>query len=172
MLQILENSASLSREELVERTEASVAAFGRERRRNAELVHRLQQLHGEQVRLVTGETQDCLDELGGDVWQNDDMILTGGGTGSRCILMPWALMGFWPTDTRFTLCGPLSVTPAAAVQVDTLELKKRYHVLQAAHVAQAQLVNGGVEAAASPYRKQIKQQAQVQMGREGRLGLG
>jgi hypothetical protein len=39
-------------------------------------------------------------------------------------------------------------------------------------VAQAQLVNGGVEAAASPYRKQIKQQAQVQMGREGRLGLG
>ena len=47
--QILENSAALSREELVERTEAAVAAFGRERRRNAELVHRLQQLHGEQV---------------------------------------------------------------------------------------------------------------------------
>ena len=33
----------------MERTEAAVAAFGRERRRNAELVHRLQQLHGEQV---------------------------------------------------------------------------------------------------------------------------
>ena len=39
----------MPREELVERAEAAVAAFGRERRRNAELVHRLQQLHGEQV---------------------------------------------------------------------------------------------------------------------------
>ena len=67
-MQILENSASLSREELVERTEAAVAAFGRERRRNAELVHRLQQLHGEQVRILapqlhvaswTLDNEDC-----------------------------------------------------------------------------------------------------------------
>jgi len=46
---ILENSANLTREELIERTEAALAAYGRERRRNAELVHRLQQMHAEQV---------------------------------------------------------------------------------------------------------------------------
>jgi hypothetical protein len=39
----------MSREELVERAEAALAAFGRERRRNLELVHRLQQMHAEQV---------------------------------------------------------------------------------------------------------------------------
>lgn len=46
---VLENSANLSRDELIERTEAALAAYGRERRRNAELVHRLQQMHAEQV---------------------------------------------------------------------------------------------------------------------------
>ena len=45
----LEDSSRLSPEELVERTEAALAAYGRERRRNAELVHRLQQMHAEQV---------------------------------------------------------------------------------------------------------------------------
>lgn len=34
------------------RCESALAAYGRERRRNAELVHRLQQLHGEQVDAV------------------------------------------------------------------------------------------------------------------------
>ncbi|KAG1661151.1 hypothetical protein FOA52_002526 [Chlamydomonas sp. UWO 241] len=47
--QVLENSAGLSKEEVVERAEAALSAYGRERRRNAELVHRLQQMHGEQV---------------------------------------------------------------------------------------------------------------------------
>ncbi|KAG2429296.1 hypothetical protein HXX76_011064 [Chlamydomonas incerta] len=47
--QLLPDAASLSRDELVERCESAMAAYGRERRRNAELVHRLQQLHAEQV---------------------------------------------------------------------------------------------------------------------------
>jgi hypothetical protein len=32
-----------------ERTETALAAYSRERRRNTELVHRLQQMHSEQV---------------------------------------------------------------------------------------------------------------------------
>jgi hypothetical protein len=40
----------LPQEELLRRAEAAAGALSRERRRNAELVHRLQQLHGEQVR--------------------------------------------------------------------------------------------------------------------------
>eukprot|EP00198_Chlamydomonas_reinhardtii_P007043 XP_001696379.1 predicted protein [Chlamydomonas reinhardtii] len=47
--QLLPDAAGLSRDELVERCESAMAAYGRERRRNAELVHRLQQLHAEQV---------------------------------------------------------------------------------------------------------------------------
>eukprot|EP00955_Chlamydomonas_euryale_P070789 360863-Chlamydomonas_euryale.AAC.4 len=35
--------------QLVERAEAALSAYGRERRRNGELVHRLQQMHNEQV---------------------------------------------------------------------------------------------------------------------------
>lgn len=35
--------------ELLQRAEATLAALSRERRRNAELVHRLQQLHGERI---------------------------------------------------------------------------------------------------------------------------
>eukprot|EP00798_Chlamydomonas_sp_ICE-L_P001244 gene1244-32592_t len=50
--QILENSANLSRDELVDRTEAALAAYARERRRNGELVHRLQQMHEEQVDML------------------------------------------------------------------------------------------------------------------------
>jgi len=46
---VLEISPNLSREQLVERTETALAAYSRERRRNTELVHRLQQMHSEQV---------------------------------------------------------------------------------------------------------------------------
>ena len=52
MPQVLENSAHLSRDELIERTEAGLSAYARERRRNGELVHRLQQMHGEQVDML------------------------------------------------------------------------------------------------------------------------
>ncbi|KAG2496621.1 hypothetical protein HYH03_005442 [Edaphochlamys debaryana] len=47
--QLLGDAGTLTREELVERCEACMAAYGRERRRNTELVHRLQQLHAEQM---------------------------------------------------------------------------------------------------------------------------
>jgi hypothetical protein len=47
-------AGSLSREDLVFTAGAAAAALGREQRRNAELVHRLQQMHAEQVAAATG----------------------------------------------------------------------------------------------------------------------
>ncbi|GLC36661.1 hypothetical protein PLESTM_000486600 [Pleodorina starrii] len=48
-LRMMVDSAMLSREELMERCESVMAAYGRERARNGELVERLRMLHGEQV---------------------------------------------------------------------------------------------------------------------------
>jgi len=44
--------ATLPHDELLRRAEATLAALKKERRRNAELVHRLQQLHTEQVDVI------------------------------------------------------------------------------------------------------------------------
>ncbi|GIL58290.1 hypothetical protein Vafri_13367 [Volvox africanus] len=48
-LRVLVNSAMLTREELIERCESVMVAYGRERARNGELVERLKVLHAEQV---------------------------------------------------------------------------------------------------------------------------
>ncbi|EFJ45230.1 hypothetical protein VOLCADRAFT_94413 [Volvox carteri f. nagariensis] len=48
-LRMLVNSAMLSRDELIERCESVMAAYGRERARNGDLVERLRVLHSEQV---------------------------------------------------------------------------------------------------------------------------
>ncbi|GIM13363.1 hypothetical protein Vretimale_16518 [Volvox reticuliferus] len=48
-LRVLVDSAMLTREELIERCESVMVAYGRERARNGELVERLKVLHAEQV---------------------------------------------------------------------------------------------------------------------------
>jgi hypothetical protein len=53
---------ALTREQLLSAAEATLGALQRERRRNAELVHRLQQLHAEQVNLGAGtQAQQALE---------------------------------------------------------------------------------------------------------------
>ncbi len=56
--------AGLPPDELLKRAEAAVAALRRERRRNAELVHRLGQMHGERIDVLElqrryGELQEA-----------------------------------------------------------------------------------------------------------------
>lgn len=51
--------ASLLQEELLARARLAAAALARERRRNAELVHRLQQLHGDQVVAISTAGPPC-----------------------------------------------------------------------------------------------------------------
>ncbi len=48
---LLESLAKLSKEDVCEKAEHALGAYARERRRNTELVHRLQQMHAEQVRV-------------------------------------------------------------------------------------------------------------------------
>lgn len=115
-----------------------MAAFGRERRRNAELVHRLQQLHGEQVRLTAP-----------GIHKSEYISLKTSNLGAYKV-------GFFVSASAY-----LEISVFHSFQVDTLELKKRYHELQTAHMSQAKLINGGVEAAAAPFMCTIKTQEQV-----------
>lgn len=51
------------------RLQAGLAAYGRERRRNAELVHRLQQMHGEQVDVLEMKKRFVRQSRGGGYTQ-------------------------------------------------------------------------------------------------------
>ena len=67
----------------------------------------------------------------------------------------------FPYPFSLKLCSlTLKASPPPS-QVDTLELKRRYHELQTAHMAQAKQANEGEAGRAAPYMSTIKTQEQV-----------
>jgi hypothetical protein len=134
--------ASLPHGELLSRAEAAAAALAKERRRNAELVHRLQQLHGEQARR-------------GQAPEGPLRALRAGRPAP-----PARISLAVPSPHQLGRLASSLGPRGAPRQVDVLELQRRYGELQEAHVEQASGV--GIN---------HRQGGQGWAGRAGRAGL-